>query len=63
MLAAVCPPSTTITVPVVKEEASDAKNRTALAISSGRPALPTGYKVPTLSHMLCARSSLTPLLW
>src|SRR5919197_1323236 len=46
----VWPPSTTMAWPTTKEAASEHSQRTALAISSGRPILPTGSCAITLSR-------------
>src|SRR5918994_282982 len=43
MLPAVSPPSTGSTVPVIQAASSEARNRAALATSSGSPTRPSGY--------------------
>ena len=40
------PPSTTSACPVIHEDSSDARNRTAFAISSGSPNRPSGMQRP-----------------
>ena len=54
------PPSTNMCTPVTKADSSEAKNSTALAVSSGTPALPIGWESGALWAMLSLISRARP---